>query len=83
MKEGIEMLTLLFVICMFIVLGKLSMLALHGVWGLTKVLFTIIFLPVILLGLVFKGLIVIALPVLIVFGVAAWLSGAAGKNIRP
>ena len=78
MKEGIAMLTLLFVICMFIVLGKLSMLALSGAWGLMKVLFTIIFLPVILLGLVFKGLLVIALPVLIIFGIVALLGGTAG-----
>ena len=78
MKEGIEMLTLLFIIFMFIILGKLLMLALSGAWGLMKILFGIIFLPVILLGLVFKGLLVIALPVLIIFGIVAVLSKTAG-----
>ena len=78
MKEGIEMLTLLLIIVMFIILGKLLMLALSGAWGLMKILFGIIFLPVILLGLVFKGLLVIALPVLIIFGIVALLSGTAG-----
>ena len=59
------------------------MLALHGAWGLMKVLFTIIFLPVILLGPVFKGLIVIALPILIIFGIVLLLSWAAGNDICP
>ena len=68
------MLTLIFIICMFVVFGKIAMLALKGAWGMTKVLVTLIFLPIILIGMVFKGLIVIAIPALIIFGAVALLT---------
>jgi len=68
------MLTLIFIICMFAVFGKVALLAIRGAWGLTKVLFSLIFLPFILIGLVLKGLIFIALPVLIIFGIVALLT---------
>ena len=72
-RKGIEMLTLIFLICMFAVFGKVALLALRGAWGLTKVLFTLLFLPLILIGLVLKGLFIIALPALIIFGLVALL----------
>ena len=78
MKEGIDMLTLIFMICMFAVFGKVAVLALRGAWGLTKILFSLIFLPFILIGLVLNGLIFIALPVLIVVGVVSLLAGEQG-----
>ena len=78
MKEGIDMLTLVFMICMLAVFGKVAVLALRGAWGLTKILFSLIFLPFILIGLVLNGLIFIALPVLIVVGVVSLLAGAQG-----
>ncbi len=62
------MLTLLFVICMIAVFGKLAVLALRGAWGLTKIIFSLVFLPLILIGMVIKGLIVLALPALLIFG---------------
>ena len=68
------MLTLIFIICMFVVFGKIAMLALKGAWGMTKVLVTLIFLPIILIGMLFKGLIVIAIPALIIFGAVALLT---------
>ena len=76
MKEGIVMLTIIFIICMLAVFGKLAVLALRGAWGLTKILFSLIFLPFVLIGLVLKGLIFIALPVLIVIGIVSLLAGA-------
>ena len=75
MKEGIDMLTLVFMIRMLAVFGKVAVLALRGAWGLTKSLFSLIFLPFILIGLVLNGLIFIALPVLIVVGVVLLLTG--------
>ena len=60
------MLTLLFVICMFGIFGKLIGLAFKMTWGIAKVLFTLVFLPVILVGLAMGGLLVVAFPLLIV-----------------
>ena len=63
------MLNLIFTVLMFIVFGKILIFAIKATWGIAKVLFTIVFLPLILVGLVLKGLVAIALPVLLVIGV--------------
>ena len=68
------MLTLIFLICMFGVFGKLLGLAIKMTWGITKVVLSLVFLPVILLGLVLVGLIHIAFPILVVIGILAVIS---------
>lgn len=70
------MLTLLFGILMLGVFGKLFVFGLRAAWGIAKFFLTIVFLPVILIGLVVGGLIQIALPLLIVIGIIALLSSA-------
>ena len=69
------MLTLLFVICMFGIFGKLIGLAFKMTWGIAKVLFTLVFLPVILVGLAMGGLLVGAFPLLIVVGIVSLAVG--------
>lgn len=69
------MLTLLFVICMFGIFGKLIGLAFKMTWGMAKVLFTLVFLPVILVGLAMGGLLVVAFPLLIVVGIVSLAVG--------
>ena len=66
------MLTLFFIILMIYVFGKLLILALKATWGLTKIFFRLIFLPFTLIALVFGGLISIALPVLVIIGIATF-----------
>lgn len=51
------MLTLLFIICMFGVFGKLFFFGLKAAWGISKFVLTIVFLPLILLVMVAGGLI--------------------------
>lgn len=70
------MLTLLFVILLFGVFSKLLVLSIKATWGITKILFTLICLPVILIVLVIGGLIYIALPILIIVGIVSWLGGS-------
>lgn len=74
MKEGIEMLTLILIICMFSVFGKVAGLAFRGAWGLTKILLALVFFPIILIGMAFSGLISIALIALIIYGAAALIT---------
>ena len=62
--------TLLFIFLMFGVFGKLIGLAFSATWGITKIFFRLIFLPVVLIGLVLAGLMYIALPLLVVIGIA-------------
>lgn len=62
------MLNLLFLILLFLVFGKLLKFAIKAAWGLSKIICTVILLPVILLILIPVGLIGIAFPVLLVIG---------------
>lgn len=67
------MLTILFLLLMIVVFGKLIWLAIRAAWGITKVLFSIVFLPIVLIALALSGLMVVALPILIIVGLAALL----------
>lgn len=78
-KRVSQMITWIFVILMVGIFGKLIGLAFKMTWGITKVLFTLVFLPVILIGLVIAGLISIALPLLVVIGIIT-LIGAVVKR---
>ena len=63
------MLTFLFIILMLIVFGKILTFAIKATWSAARIFFTVVFLPLILIGLVIKGLIGIAFPILIVVGI--------------
>lgn len=62
------MLSFLFTILMIMVFGKILLFALRATWGITKILFSVVFLPFVLVFLVLQGLIFIALPVLVIIG---------------
>ena len=65
------MFTLLFIILMFLIFGKLIGFAVKAAWGISKIICTIVLLPLFLLGLVFAGLIGIAFPILLVVGIVS------------
>ncbi len=67
------MLTIIFLLLMIVVFGKLIWFAIRAAWGITKVLFSIVFLPIVLIVLALSGLMVVALPILIIVGLAALL----------
>ena len=60
---------------MIMVFVKLIGFAIRAAWGISKVLVTLVFLPLILIGLVLGGLIYLALPILIVVGLVALFKG--------
>ena len=70
------MLTLLFGICLLAFFGNMIVFAVKMTWGLGKVLFTIVFFPVILICLVIGGLIKLALPLLLIGGVIGIVKNA-------
>ena len=70
------MLSLLFTILMFVVFGKLLIFGMKVSWGIMKILFTVVLLPFVLIGLVLAGFIYIAIPILLIIGVAAFLMKA-------
>ena len=63
------MLTLLFIVCMFGVYGKLFCFGIKAAWGISKIIASVVLLPLFLIGLVAVGLIEIAFPVLLIVGV--------------
>lgn len=65
------MLSLLFTICMIWVFGKLFIFGVKTAWGISKLLLTVVFLPLILIGMVIGGLMSIAFPILIIVGIVA------------
>ena len=65
------MLSLLFAICMIWFIGKFFIFGVKASWGIMKLLCTVVFFPVILIGLVVRGLLYIAFPLLIVVGIIA------------
>ncbi len=60
------MLTLLFVICALAFAGRIVIWALKAAWGISKLVFTIALLPVIIIGAVIFGLVQVALPFIII-----------------
>lgn len=67
------MLTLIFTILLFFVFGKLLIFAVKAAWGLSKIVCTVVLLPLVLIGLVVVGLVKIALPVLIIVRIISLL----------
>ena len=64
--------TLFFLILMIAVFGKLLIFAVRATWGITKNFFTLVFFPLILIGLVAAGFLYIALPILLIVGIITW-----------
>lgn len=70
------MLTLLFIILMIAVFGNVIGIAIKAAWGLTKVLVTIVFLPIILIVMAVSGFMTLAVIALIIGGIIALITSA-------
>ena len=62
------MLTLIFLVMMILVFGKILGFAIRAAWDVSKIVCTVVFLPLLLVGLVLIGLVKIALPILLIVG---------------
>ena len=69
------MLTFLFFLLLFGIFGKLIWLAVKAAWGISKIVFSIVFLPVVVLVLFFSGLVYVALGLLVAIGVGSLIKG--------
>lgn len=70
------MLSFIFTILMFVVFGKLFIFAIKACWGVTRILFTIVLLPLFLIMLVVGGLIYLAIPLLVIIGIVSLVCGS-------
>lgn len=71
------MLALIFFIALIVVTVKLLILAVKAAWSVTKVICSILFLPIFLVALVAVGLVYIAIPILAIVGIAVLLGNAS------
>lgn len=78
-KGEMIMITLIFMFCMFAVFGKIAFFALKAAWGVTKLVLTLVLLPVTLVLMVAAGLIHLALPILIIVGIISLFSRTPAK----
>lgn len=67
------MLNLIFFILMIVVFGKILLFAVKAAWGVSKIVVSLVLLPLFLILLVLKGLVSIAIPVLAVVGIISLL----------
>ncbi|MDO4976957.1 MAG: hypothetical protein Q4E53_06820 [Eubacteriales bacterium] len=66
------MITLLFLGIMILTL-KMTVIAFKMTWGITKTVLFVLGLPLILLGLIFSGVLILAAPLLLVMLIGAFL----------
>lgn len=69
------MLTFLFFLLLFGIFGKLIWLAVKAAWGISKIVFSIVFLPVVVLVLFFSGMVYVALGLLVAIGIVSLIKG--------
>lgn len=65
------MLTILFVILMLAIFGRLLFFGISGAWGIGIMLLLFLFLPILLIGLLMFGLLIVAWPILILVAIVA------------
>lgn len=71
------MLTLVFIILMCAIFGKMIGLAVRASWGIVKIVFSVIVFPVVLIVMAVSGLVAFAIPILLVAGVVLICKGIA------
>lgn len=64
------MLTLIITIMFFLVFGRLLLFSIKVGWSIFKIAAFLIFLPALVLMMIFGGLIYLAIPILIIAGIA-------------
>ncbi len=67
------MLTVIFFAALIFVAWKMLVWGLKAAWGIAKILCFVILLPLLLVGIFFVGLIYLAIPILVIAGIAAMI----------
>lgn len=67
------MLSIIFILGTLFVFGKILVFGIKVSWGILRILLSAVFMPCILIGMALTGLISIAFPILILFGIGSFL----------
>jgi hypothetical protein len=68
------MLTFLFALLMFGVFGKLLVFSIKAAWGITKIVFAVVCIPLVLIGLFCAGLVYFAIGIAVVAGLIGFVA---------
>ena len=71
------MITLLFIIMLLAIVGKIIKLAIKMTWGITRFVFSVILFPLVVIGIALSGFMYIALAILVIVGLIGIFSGLA------
>ena len=69
------MLTVLFMVLLLLVFGKILVFAIKAAWGISKIIVSVVLLPVILIAMAFTGLLSVAFVILIMIGLISLVGG--------
>ncbi len=72
------MLTIIFTILLVAVFIKLLLWAIKAAWGIVKVIFTVVLIPLAVVALAVFGLMYVAIPILIIVGIIALIGSGSG-----
>ncbi len=61
----------LFFILFFLIFGNILGFAFKAAWGIFRIVLSVVFLPLIILGFVFGGLMTVAFPLLLIVGICS------------
>lgn len=65
------MFTILFYILLFMIFGKILFFAIKLSWGITKILFSVVLLPLVLIGMAVMGSLTMAFILLLIIGIVS------------
>lgn len=68
--------TAIFILLMISVFAKLLIFAMKATWGITKIIFSLVVLPVIFIVLFLAGLMYFTIPVLVIMGIVLMVKGS-------
>ncbi len=71
------MLTFIFVVAFIAVMWEIIGLAIKATWEITKIVFSLVFLPVGMIMLAIAGLYALAIPILIIVGIVVLIEAIA------
>ena len=75
------MLTFIFSIILFWAIWKIAVLGIRLTWGIFKFIFSVVLFPIVLIGIFVAGLAYVAIPIAIVAGLIALITGKTATAV--
>ena len=74
--------TIIFVLLMIAIFGRILAWGIKAAWGLTKIVLVVVFFPLILIAFAMSGLIFFALPILLIVGIVVLAKIVSGTLLH-